>query len=444
MSTAAADSESSLTALDEHVAGDAVAAPVVNYQLRVRTLVSLAAGRGSFRLAQLAATVILLPLWGQTRYGVYAAAVTTFTWIIPLLQSGPEKTVLKLLPRAPRTGPPIVEALTGLLWCLIIAMPLTFGITLALGQRHTAAVYVGVSATAVGSGSTLLLAGLHRVTGRPWFDARSAFALSAVQVALIALAAAGLGPLGYVIGMVAGQTLVNAVLLTHLPRPSLRIRARRGFARRVVWTIVLMGGPEVCLYMTTSVLFAIIAATRWSGEVAQLFAVSIVWTAGLTLLIYTLRVYAPMASLRLLGRGGVTGRARASRLARWALIVDVLWIVAFAGVASQVNLTAVAVSDHAFILWAAISGSRTPAIVLTVLAGYLLENSDARSTRVTGTVAVANLLVASAIGAYAIPRWGGLWIGLSVLGAEMVGAVILIAMVRHGRRIAAPLSTSAN
>jgi hypothetical protein len=121
----------------------------------------------------------------------------------------------------------------------------------------------------------------------------------------------------------------------------------------------------------------------------------------------------------------------------------VLWIVAFAVVASQVDLTAVAESDHAFILWAAISGSRTPAIVLTVLAGYLLENSDARSTRVTGTVAVANLLVASAIGAYAIPRWGGLWIGLSVLGAEMVGAVILIAMVRHGRRIAAALSTSA-
>src|SRR5262245_45317956 len=155
------------------------------YRVRIRTVLSLVAGRSSFRLAQLAANVALLPLWGQQRYGVFAGAVATFTWIIPLLQSGPEKTVLKLLPRAPRTGPQITEALVALLWLLPVPMLAAFGIAVAVGERGPVAIYLGVAAMAVGSGSTLLLAGLHRVGGRPHYDFGSAFTLAVVQVGLI-------------------------------------------------------------------------------------------------------------------------------------------------------------------------------------------------------------------------------------------------------------------
>src|SRR5262245_17171770 len=95
-------------------------------RIRLRTLASLLAGRGTFRLTQLTSTVVLLPLWGTARYGVYAGAVATTSWIISLLLAGPEKTVLKLLPRAPRTGPLILRAVAALLWVLLVPMLVAF------------------------------------------------------------------------------------------------------------------------------------------------------------------------------------------------------------------------------------------------------------------------------------------------------------------------------
>src|SRR5215468_4553956 len=83
-------------------ASAAIGAPgrSARFQVRLRTLLRLVAGRSSFRLTQLLANALLLSLWGERRYGGYAAAVAAAGWVIALLQAGPEKTILKLLPRA--------------------------------------------------------------------------------------------------------------------------------------------------------------------------------------------------------------------------------------------------------------------------------------------------------------------------------------------------------
>lgn len=411
------------------------AATSVRYRMRARTFLSLVAGRSSFRLAQLGATVILLPVWGERRYGVYAAAVAAFTWLIPLLQSGPEKTVLKLLPRAPRTGPEIVEALVWFLWCLLIAAPAALVVALASGERGRTAIYVGVAGVAAGSGATLLLAGLHRVTGRPWLDARSGFALAILQVSLVGFAIAGLRPLGYVVCFMGGQTTVNLVLLVKLGRPSLRIRHRPAFLRRVLWTVVLMGLPEVGLYLATSVVFAIMAASHWSFQVGQLFVVLIVWTAGLTLVMYALRVYAPLASIRLLGRAGAAGRFRAAQLCRWIVATDMLWGLAFACIVWRFDVLAITRTNHALWVWSVLYMTRTPGVLLTILSGYLVENSDARSIRITGTAAGISLAVTASAGVLFIPAFGGLGMFGALVLAEMAGAGATIFMIGRHRRL---------
>jgi hypothetical protein len=412
-----------------------------NYRVGVRTLAKLFAGRGSFRLAQLAANVALLPLWGNERYGVFAAAVATFSWLIALLQSGPEKTVLKLLPRAPRSGPLIVQAMAAILWCLPIPVLAVFAATVAFDRDGPVSVYVGVAAMAIGSGTILLLAGMHRVTGRIHYDSRSAMFMALVQIAMLGLVVLGLGPVGYLIVYVVVQTIVNLVLLVKLGKPSLRIRQRPGFLRRVLWTTALMGSPEVCLYLVTSVVFSLLAASRWSGQVGQLFAVTMVWSAGITLLMYALRVYAPHTSRQLLGNSAV-GRSRAARIAFWVMVYDVIWLAALVLVLQTTDIQTVLVSDTAYLMWAVVFATRTPSDLLLIGAGYLLENSDARSTRITGGAAVIGLVMAAASGAWLIPRHGGMGLMAAVTIGEAVQAAAFVLLVRR-RNATAPRRATA-
>jgi len=409
-----------------------------SYRPRLRTLLTLVAGRSAFRLAQLAATVVLLPLWGERRYGVYAGAVAAFTWVISLLQAGPEKTVLKLLPRAPRTGPQIVEAIAALLWWLPVPLLVAFAVAVTAGERGTVAIYLGVAAIAVGSGETLLLAGLHRVSGRPHYDFRSGFVLCAVQVALIGLVVAGLGPLGYVAAYVVAQAAVNLVLLARLGRPSLRIRERPGFVRRVVWTVLLMGSPEICLYLCTSVLFTILAASRWSGQVGPLFAVLIVWSAGITFLLYGLRVYAPQVSLQLVGRGGHAATARAARLARVVVGVDLAWVAAALVLVHVTGVLGTSRGSGALLVWIVLLASRTPAVAALIVAGFLLENSDARAPRITGAAGPVSLAAVTVAGLLLVPAYGGIGLLAASATGEAMQALVITALVALGRRPVRP------
>src|SRR5690606_31275492 len=125
------------------------------YHIRPLTLLSLLAGRGTYRLVQLLTTVLLLMAWGEPRYQVYAAAMSSFSWLTALVFTGPEKTVLKLLPRAPRTGPMITEALLAVVWLMPIPLVVAFAVSLGLWGEAVATIYLGVAAMLLGSGCTM-------------------------------------------------------------------------------------------------------------------------------------------------------------------------------------------------------------------------------------------------------------------------------------------------
>jgi hypothetical protein len=386
------------------------------------TLATLLAGRGSYRLVQLVATVTLLPLWGTETYGVYAGALAAFSWIVALLVAGPEKTVLKLLPRAPRTGPLIVSAAVAVLCVVPVPLLAAFLASVALGERGTVAIYLGVAAMAATTGALLLLAGLHRAVGRPAYDARTFAVLAAVEVTLVGLVVVGLDPLGYVGCLVAAQTVLWVVLLVRLGRPSLRIRHRPGLVRRVACTVVLMGAPDICLYLAVGVLIALLSGSALRNEVGPLVAVEILWSAGINLLLYVLRVYTPQVSVRLLGARGAAGRHTARRVAAWVVAGDVAYVGVIVVLLATTGLFPAGHDAQAFVLWAALFAARTPMLVGMISAGYLVENTDARSPRITGMAAVAGLTVATAAGLAVVPVLGGVGVLAALAAAEAVQA----------------------
>lgn len=405
-------------------------APLVDrtgrYSVGWATLASLLAGRGAYRLVQVGTTVLLLPAWGTERYGVYATAVASFSWLTALVFTGPEKAVLKLLPRALRTGPMLTEAFLGLVWWLPVPLLVAYAVSLAAGARGAPAVYLGVATMLLTTGCTLLLVGLHRAAGRPRSDVGSFLVMSVVQLVLLAAAGTGrLGPLGYVTAVTAGQLGLNAVLATRLGRPSLRIRRRRGYLRRIAWTALLMSGADVCLYLSTAVLFALLAASTWADQVSGLFVVVIVWSVAVNLLVYLLRVYAPRTSLRLAGAAGADGRRRASRLARVVIGLNLLWLAAIGPVAAGLELTSVGSLAGQIVLWGGLLATRAPALATLLWAGYLLENTDARAPRVTGLAGAAGLLTAAAAGLVAVPAIGGLGVIVAFAVAELAQATII-------------------
>jgi hypothetical protein len=406
-------------------------------RIGLRTLASLLAGRGAYRLAQLVAMVALLPLWGAERYAVYAGAVVMFSWVAALLVAGPEKTVLKLLPRAPRTGPLILRAAAALLWVLPLPALLAFGVAAAVAPGGQVAVYLGVAAMSTMTGVLLLLVGLHRAVGAPRHDSRTFFTLTVVQAALLGLVVLGLGPLGYVACLVGTQVALCVRLLARLGRPSLEIRRRPGFVRRIWCTVALMGGPEVCLYLCTGVLVALLAASVFRDQVGPLVAVDVVWSAGINFLLYALRVYTPWASVRLLGPGGAAGRQAARRITGWVIPADVAYVAA-AGAAGALlagtELLDASRGGHAVVVWAVLFAARTPMLVATIFAGYLVENSDASSTRITGLAAAAGLAAATGAGLVAVPLAGGVGLLIALAVAEVVQAGTLrIRLVRRTR-----------
>jgi hypothetical protein len=394
-------------------------------RIRLPTLATLIVGRGAYRLTSLVSMVALLPLWGTARYATYAGAVAMFSWIVALLVAGPEKTVLKLLPRAPRTGPLIIHAAGALLWVLPVPALVAFAVAAVVAPDGPVAVYLGVASMVTVTGVLLLLIGLHRALGRPWYDARAFLSLTVVQVGLLGLAAFGLGPLGYVACMVAAQAAVCVVMLVRLGRPSLAIRARPGFVRRIWWTVVLMGSPDVCLYLTTGVLVALLSASSFHDQVGPFVAVDFVWSAGVNFLLYALRVYTPWVSVRLVGARGAAGRHVARRVASWVVAGDLAFIAVVGTALAATDVFDAARGDRAVVVWGVLLAAQTPMLVALILAGYIVENSDAPSTRITALATAAGLVAATVVGVVAVPLAGGVGVLVAFAAAGTVQAATL-------------------
>lgn len=403
------------------------------FRVGTAMLASLLAGRSVYRLVTLATTVLLLPAWGEDRYRAYAAAIATFSWLMALVFTGPEKTVLKLLPRAPRTGGMITDALVAVVWWLPLPLTAGFGLALAVGGGGPAALYLGVAAMLLSIGCTQLLVGLHRARGRPRSDVVTFLTMAVWNLALLVAAAAGfLEPVGFVAAVLAVQLGLNLVLSATLGRPSLRIRHRRGLLCRLGWTVLLLGGLDLFLLFTTAVLFVMLGRSAHAEQVGLLFAVSVVWSAGVNLLLYLLRVYAPQTALRLAGRAGVAGRARAARLAALAAVANTAWLAVVGLVLATTELADLAGQASQILLWSVLLATKAPALALLLWASFVLENTDATAPRLVGVAAVAGLATATVAGLTTIPAWGAAGVIASFAAGELGYAVVV---ARNARRV---------
>lgn len=395
------------------------------YRIRYRTLASLLAGRASYRLIMLATTVLLLPVWGDQRYGTYAAAMAAFTWLTTLVFTGPEKTVLKLLPRSPRTGPALIAGLAAVLWWLPLPVAAAF-VLVSTVDGGAAAVYVGVAAMQLSIGCTMLLVGLHRAVGRPRADMVAFLTMSAAQLVLLSGAAAGhLLPVGYVGAVTAVQLVVNVALTIRLGRPSLHIRHRPRFLWRLGVTAVLLSGTDLFLFLSTAALFLILEASRHADQVGRLYVATLVLSVAVNLLLYLLRVFAPRTSLRLAGRAGAAGRSHAARLAGVVVAAHGVWLAAVAAAVTFTGITSVTEAATQMLVWFGLLVTGAPAFALLLWAAYLLENTDATAPRVVASAAVVGLATVVVTGAVTIPMLGGVGLIIATIAGETGYAVVL-------------------
>lgn len=421
--------------------GSTPASRAGRYTVRTGTLVSLLAGRASYRLIQLSTSVLLLLAWGADTYAAYATASAVFAWVLALVVSGPEKTVLKLLPRGPRTGLMITEALAGVLWWLPLPLVAAFVLVLVATDGGDQAVYVGVAAMMLSAGCTMLLIGVHRALRRPRWDAVSFLVMSLAQLLALAGAAAGpLGPVGYV-GFVTGvQLTLNVLLSVTLGRPSARIRHRPGFVRRLAWTSLLLAGPEVGRSLSIGVLFALLAQSATAAQLSRLYVIVVIWFSGVNLLVYLLRVYAPRTSLRLAGRAGHAGRRRAARLSTAAAVIDAGWLAALTLALATTGLAGITSPTSLTVVWAVLMATRAPTAAVVLWASYLLENTDATAVRVSGLAAVVGLGTTAATALGAVPAAGGTGLIASLTAGQLGYAVVVAARGRSHRHRSPPAS----
>lgn len=398
------------------------------------TLASLLASRAVSRLVYLATTVLLLPAWGEQRYGFYAAAMATLGWVVAPVVLGPEKAVLKVVPRAPRTGPMVSDALLIAAWALPAPFVAWFVLMLLVDVTGPAVVYAGVAAMLVSLGCVQLVAALHRVAGRPRYDALAFLALAMVQLGLLGVAMAGhLAPAGYLACMTGGHLAVNLVLTLRLPRPSASILRRPRFLGRLGWTAVLLAGTDLYLHGVTAPLFALLAASTYAGQVGVFYILTTLWSTLLTTLLYVFRVYAPMVSVGLVGRAGPAGRDRAARLARRVTVYNAAWLVLAGSVVVLAGLTDLPSETHQLLVWVGLLATRAPAVVGMLWAGYVLENTDATAPRVVGLAATVGLAAAALAGIAAVPAQGA--VGLIIAAAVGDLAFALTIALRGPRRV---------
>jgi hypothetical protein len=404
------------------------------FRVGAGTIASLVAGRSTYRLIALATTVALLPVWGAERYGMYAAATASFSWLMALVFTGPEKTVLKLLPRAPRTGRLVTGGLLAVLWWLPIPVAAAFVLVLVAGAGERTVLYIGVPAMLVSVGCTQLLVGLHRAHGRLGPDVASFLAMSVAQLLVLAAAAfGGLGPVGFVGAVIVVQVGLNLLLTVALGRPSVRICRRGRFLRRLGVTALYISGTELFLLLSTAVQFTVLAgAAAGAGQVGPLYAVLLAWSAGVNLLIYLLRVFAPRTSLLLAGRAGQAGRARAARLAGFAAAAHAAWLGLVGLAAAASGLLEPATTTGQVVVWVVLLAAKTPAVAVLLFAGFLLENTDATAPRVVGLAAVIGLATASATALLLVPAAGGVGVVVSQTAGEL-GYALFVAFRARGR-----------
>jgi hypothetical protein len=415
----------------------------VSHQVRPLAALGLVAGHGVGRVVQYAGVSALLLAWGTDQYAVYAAAVGTFGWLVALVAVGPEKTALKLLPRARRSERDVRRAFLALEAVSLPAGAAFLALAAFSGWSQSVLVYVGTAAAEMGIGANVVLVGLCRLRGWLARDPANALILAAGYGGLALAALAGLGPVGYLAGLVGWLALLNLDLLRRLGRPSLAIRRHPRLVKILGGTIVLLGGGEVAGAGSTSVLFLELSLSDHRKQAAILLPVLGVWSAGIALFSYLLRVYQPRVSLGGVGRNAGSSRRLALRLApavvvlSGGFVVGAVALLAVTDLADRVQGLALAALLGMLLL------ARTPGYLAQSLLGYRLENLDGRALRLNAVGALVALCAVAGVGLALIPMWGAAGLLCGGATGDVVQALTIIALRRRLRPAGAGAGTGA-
>jgi len=386
-----------------------------------RRLMTLLGGRATFRLLLYGSAGILVAAWSRDDFNRYAAAVGATGWLCMVVQSGPEKAALRLIPRARRTR----EQLAGMLRAILGYVPIPFVAAAAAGfvlaPDSMATIYLLSAAYYVSLGCGMLGVAVHRALGRYTPDTVHFSLLGLGMLAMAGLAfAVSVRPAGYLAGLLVLSTMLNLVLLRGLPRTPWP--PHRTLRRVLAGTVVLMGTAEVMSNAAVGLLFVELALTSHASQSGDLYVLILGW--GFTVsVIYTLqRIYQPRLSLRMASDGAAGTRAFGRRVARLSVWTSATWLV-LAGVALIGGLA----GTRSLVALGCLLLSLLPAYLLTGFGIFVLENTDEAGLRSSAKAAVVALVAAIALGALVIPLAGAAG-AVYVLGAN--GFVLALALRR--------------
>lgn len=395
---------------------------------RPRMVASLIAGRGGFRVANQLSVVALAVVWGTQTFGAYANAVGVCAWLI-FVSAGAEKAALKLAPRHPRLTRDIVAQVI-LIACVPLAAALiSLAAALLVAGAAAATVYLAAAAVSSCTGLLLVVAGLHRLSGRPGYDV-AAFLVAAASIGVITTLtwALDLQPLAQLLMILAVSLTLLAMLLAALPanwRPGHR-RRRGVVTKHVLQSSFLLGANDILDAAGISIVFAILAISGRTAQSGPLLLALIAAGAVGSLLVFLLRLAQPSVSLRQRGRGGQAGRRRAALLLQWAQ-----WLGLAVAIALAVAVVVATTSGDGSALSS--TGALAVLVVAEILmfavvsyAVFLVENTDHKVLKVTASAALVGF--GATVGLGAALAWFG---AAGALGAVVVGLAVKATVLRH-------------
>lgn len=394
---------------------------VAEHRIGPRRLLTLLSGRAAFRLLLYGSAGVLVAAWNQADFNTYAAAVGAAGWLAMVVQSGPEKAALTLLPRARRTR----AQLAGLLRGIVAYVPLPFTavavLALAFAPRSAVTVYLLAIAYYVGLGCGMLGVAVHRALGGYTRDTVHFWLLGLGMIGMAGLAfTAGVAPAGYLAGLVALVTALNLALVRGLPRGE---RPHPAARRLLAGTVTLMGAADVMANAMVGTLFVELALTSYAGQSGDLYLMILGW-GFVTSVIYTLqRFYQPRLALLMASPDSGGGRAVARRVVDLAVWISALWLVA-AGIVLAGGLA----GTRSVLALGLLLATLLPANALASFGVFVLENSGRAGLRDSARAAVLAWAVVAALGALVIPLAGAAG-AVYALGAQ--GLVLGLALRRR-------------
>jgi len=399
---------------------------------RLSEMVRLAAGRGVFRLASQLMAVALAVVWGAATFGRFTNALGLCAWLL-FVPTAAEKAALKVLPRMRILTPRVARLTVRIAAAPVLTLLVALGVALLVSPLSTVTLYLVTASWAAATGLLMTVSGLHRLRGRPLFDAGAFGAMTAVVLAGTAVTwLVGWSPTAHLSMLLAGMLAVIGCSLTALPRDW--VLGTRGDRRllpafgRSVW---LLGLSELLDVAALSTVYLVLAVTGRTTESGPLYVAVLVASMAGSLLLYQLKLYQPATSARLRGTGGAGGRARTFRLLRAAERGGLVFAVAV-GLFLLLPAGRAVFASESYVVLGVLLVAEIALSTMVVYANFLLENTNSSVLILTSTAAVIGL-VATTLLALALVPWLGAAGGLTafVLATAIKAGVLRGLLLRR-------------